>query len=287
MSAGAANHRPGLTLAVVVGAGAMGTAIARRLGASHRLLVADRDGDHLEQQIAALRSEGHDADGVVCDIVDRLAVEKLAAAAGASAPLRAVAHVVGLSPSMAEGERVLEVNLIGPTLVADAFLGLARPGTAALFVASLAGHQPDITPELAAALSDPLSPDFVDRVKQAIRTDITPVVAYQLSKWALINMCQQRAWDWAERGARIVSVSPGPIATPMGTLELERQPEKVELLKRMPMPREGTVIEVADAVEFLLSDRASFITGTDLLVDGGAAALVRSRTHGAAPPKRG
>ena len=80
---------------------------------------------------------------------------------------------------------------------------------------------------------------------------------------------------WAERGARIVSLSPGMIATPMGAIELASQPEKRRLLEATPLGREGTMVEIADAVEFLVSDRASYITGTDILVDGGVAAAVR------------
>ena len=99
--------------------------------------------------------------------------------------------------------------------------------------------------------------------------------AYQLSKAALVRMCRDRAAAWGARGARIVSLSPGLIATPMGALEFAAQPEKRRLLPLTPLGREGTMVEIADAVEFLLSDRASFITGIDLLVDGGISTVLR------------
>ena len=258
-SAGPRNERPGLPLAVVVGAGGMGMAIARRFGDSFRVLLADRDGAHLDRQLAHLRAEGHDAGGVVCDVVDRDAVGRLAAAADAAGPVHALAHVVGLSPSMADAETILRVNLVGPTLVADAFVHLAGPGTAAVFIASLAGHTL-VTPAAVAA---------------AVGAAITPPQAYQLSKAALIRMCARRAAAWGERGARIVSLSPGLIATPMGALEFAAQPEKRHLFSLTPLGREGTMVEIADAVDFLVSNRASFITGTDLLVDGGIAAAMR------------
>jgi NAD(P)-dependent dehydrogenase (short-subunit alcohol dehydrogenase family) len=269
------NVRPGQGLAVVIGAGAMAMAIARRLGASHRILVADRDREHLKGQVEALRAEGHDACGSVCEVTERQAVDRLAEAARRSGPVRAVAHVVGLSPSMADAEKILRVNLIGPTLVADAFVGLAEVGTAAVFIASLAGHLVDVPPPVQAALSDPLAADFVEQVKANLDGELSPALAYQLSKAAIIRMCRQRVRAWAERGARIVSLSPGMIATPMGAIELAGQPEKRRLLEVTPLGREGTMVEIADAVEFLVSDRASYITGTDILVDGGVAAAVR------------
>jgi NAD(P)-dependent dehydrogenase (short-subunit alcohol dehydrogenase family) len=272
------NRRPGQALAVVVGAGGMAMAIARRLGDSYRVMVADRDRAHLDRQVAMLQSEGHDATGVVCDVVDPDAVRRLAAAAEQSGPVRALAHVVGLSPSMADGETILRVNLVGPTLVADAFVQLARPGTAAVFIASLAGHLLDVTPEENAALDDPLAHDFLASVVAATGGEVDAGKAYQLSKSALVRMCQRRAAAWGERGARIVSLSPGLIATPMGALEFAAQPERRRMLPFTPLGREGTMVEIADAVDFLLSDRASFVTGTDLLVDGGMSAALRHGT---------
>ena len=221
-AAASANHRPGLPLAVVVGAGGMAMAIARRLGDSYRVLLADRDADHLERQVIALRSEGHEVHGITCDVVEPDAVRRLAAAAEQSGPVRALAHVVGLSPSMADGETVLRVNLVGPTLVADAFFELAGPGTAAVFVASLAGHLVELTPEQTAALDEPLAPDFPAAVAAAIDGELDGAKAYQLSKAALVRMCRDRAAAWGTRGARIVSLSPGLIADADGRARVRR-----------------------------------------------------------------
>jgi NAD(P)-dependent dehydrogenase (short-subunit alcohol dehydrogenase family) len=90
-------------------------------------------------------------------------------------------------------------------------------------------------------------------------------------------MCRRRAGAWGAKGARIVSMSPGPIATPMGARELEgpSRAVKLKLMEQLPIAREGTMVETADAIEFLASDRASYITGTDLLVDGGIVAATR------------
>jgi NAD(P)-dependent dehydrogenase (short-subunit alcohol dehydrogenase family) len=269
------NTRPGQALAVVVGAGGMGMAVARRLGGTYRILLADRDASHLHRQVEALRAEGHDASGAACDVTDPDGVRALSASAHESGPVRAIAHVVGLSPSTGDGETIMRVNLCGPTLVADAFLEVVQPGGAAVFIASVAGHLVDTPAAVLQALADPLAPDFVARVSESVDGVLTAALAYQLSKAALVTMCQQRASSWGERGARIVSLSPGLIATPMGALEFAAQPAKRQLFELTPLGREGTMVEVADAVDFLISDRASFITGTDLLVDGGVAAAAR------------
>jgi NAD(P)-dependent dehydrogenase (short-subunit alcohol dehydrogenase family) len=269
------NERPGQPLAVVIGAGGMAMAIARRLGASYRLLVADLDGAHLDRQVSALGREGHDVTGLVCDVTDPGAVHAVAEAANKAGPVRALAHVVGLSPSMADALSILRVNLVGPTLIARAFFELAQPGTAAVFIASLAAHLGPLPGAAADAADEALAPDLLERVSAAAERPITSGEAYQISKFALIRMCERQAQKWGERGARIMSLSPGLIATPMGAREFEAQPSKHRLLELIPLRRQGTMVEIADAVEFLLSDRASFISGVDLLIDGGLAAAIR------------
>src|SRR5439155_16307567 len=128
---------------------------------------------------------------------------------------------------------------------------------------------------IASLLNEPTRPDLVDRLRAALgEGQATPEAAYQLSKWAVNSFCRRNVRAWGERGARIVSLSPGLIATPMGALELEARPAKQRLLEQSPFRREGTMLEIADAIEFLVSDRASFISGTDLLVDGGVAAAI-------------
>jgi NAD(P)-dependent dehydrogenase (short-subunit alcohol dehydrogenase family) len=275
------NVRPGQALAVVVGAGALGMAIARRLGASHRIMLVDRDERRLDGQVEAMQQEGHDAVGVLCDIVDEASVGQLTVAAERAGPVQTLVHVVGLSPSSGDSAAILRVNLLGPTLIAESFFGLAQFGTAAVFIASLASHTGDVAPEVTAVLDDPQVPDWVERVKSALGGDIDPGRAYQLSKYALLRMCQREAPRWGTKGARITSLSPGLVATPMGAQEYERNPGKYRLLESTPLGREVTMIEIADSVEFLVSDKASFISGVDLLVDGGLSAALR---HPLEPP---
>jgi len=258
----------------------MGAAIARRLGARHRLILADRDPAHLDRLIAALRVEGHDARGVLCDVTDPVAVAKLAQAVSEAGPLAALAHVVGLSPSMGDFRAIMAVNLVGARLIHDAMLPLAGTGAAAIFIASLAAHAAPIDVSLHAILDDPLAPAFLDTLEGALGEPATPTLAYRLSKSALIRLCQREARAWGTRGARILSLSPGLIATPMGALEFEKQPMKYDMLAATPLAREGTMLEIAATVDFLVSRDASFISGTDILVDGGLLAASRHPSSG-------
>jgi NAD(P)-dependent dehydrogenase (short-subunit alcohol dehydrogenase family) len=278
------NVRPGQALAVVVGAGALGMAIARRVGASHRVLLVDRDESRLHGQVKAMQQEGHDAVGVVCDIVDGASVGALAVAAEKAGPVRSLVHVAGLSPSSGDSAAILRVNLLGPRLIANSFFELAQFSSAAVFIASLASHTGDVAPHVTAVLDDPLAPDWVERVKSACGGEIDPGRAYQLSKYGLVRMCQREAARWGTKGARIISLSPGLVATPMGAQEYERNPGKYRLLESTPLGREVTMIEIADSVEFLISDQASFISGVDLLVDGGLSAALRYPPGSAATP---
>jgi NAD(P)-dependent dehydrogenase (short-subunit alcohol dehydrogenase family) len=176
---------------------------------------------------------------------------------------------------MADAATILRVNLVGPTLVAHAFVEVLPPGASAVFIASLAGHVEEVSPALTALLDNPLVPDWVERIESSAGVPMTSGLAYQLSKFGLIRMCQRYAGEWGQRDLRIVSLSPGLINSPQGASGYEAHPEKYRLVEATPLRREGTMIEIADAIDFLVSDRASFISGIDLLVDGGLAAATR------------
>jgi len=270
------SERPDLPIAVVIGGGGMGMSTARRLGQHCRIVLASLSADKNPQREAALKEDGIDAVAVQCDITDAASVAELARFVRARGRLRTLAHVAALSPSMGDWTTLMKVNLVGAKLIELAMLELAEPHTAAVFVSSLAGHRHEApSDEVIKVLDDPLAPDFLPKL-EALVAEADSRTAYTLSKTALNRMCRQRAAAWGRKGARIVSMSPGLIATPMGALEFRTGTREIKLglLAKTPLGREGTMIETADAIEFLASDRASFITGTDLLVDGGVNAAV-------------
>jgi NAD(P)-dependent dehydrogenase (short-subunit alcohol dehydrogenase family) len=250
---------------------------ARRLGDHYRLLLADINAARAAERAAAMRDDGYDARGLQCDITDPDSVGRLAEAVAETSGFRALAHVAAKSPSMGTWREILALNLVGAAQVERALLPLAKQGSAAVFVSSVAAHLVrGPAPEVLAVLDDPLAPGFLEALEKLV-AEQTPAMAYPLAKLALNRMCARRAAAWGRRGARIVSMSPGMIATPMGALEFTgaNREAKLELLERSPLGREGTMIETADAIDFLVSNRASFITGIDLLVDGGVTAVAR------------
>ena len=266
------SERADLPLGVVIGAGTMGMAVARRLAQRCRVLLADIDGARAEAGAAMLRGEGCDARAIACDVTDPAAVAALAARVAELGGLGTLAHVAGLSPSLGDYAGIMRVNLMGVALVAEALLPHARPGSAAILIASLAAHNFRPSDEAVAVLRDPAAPDLAERLAAVIGAEAaTPQMAYVYSKWGVLSYARTQAARWGERGARIVSLSPGLIATTQGALEFEKSAGKRAMYEKTPLAREGTMLEIADAVEFLASERASFISGTDLLVDGGLA----------------
>jgi NAD(P)-dependent dehydrogenase (short-subunit alcohol dehydrogenase family) len=198
--------------AVVVGAGGLGTAVARRLGLSHRLLVADRDADHVERQCAALRGDGYDAVAVTCDVTRPADIAQLSALASTRPAVKALANVVGLSPAAQDFGAIMAVNLVGASCVADAFEDVLEPGGAAVFISSSAAHMQPVPENLLPILDDPLDSEFLATVAAILGANANANHAYSLSKAGLNRMCRRKSIDWGKRGLRIVSLSPGLIA---------------------------------------------------------------------------
>ena len=260
---------------VTGGAGGMGLACARRfLDAGDVVVLADVSPEKVE---AATTELGRDRIvGLTLDVTDADCGNRLADAVADAGRLRAVAHTAGLSPTMDNGARVLDVNLVGTIRVLDGLEPLLNETTAAVCVASQAGHLGVGDDEaIVAVLDDPLADGFLDAAASAGIVD--SATAYGWSKWAVIREVVRRAPVWGAKGARIVSLSPGIIDTPMGRQELEAQPFMPVMIEMTPLQRMGTGDEIASVIEFLCSPGASFVTGTDLLVDGGSTEQLRAQ----------
>ncbi|MFH9468998.1 SDR family oxidoreductase [Streptomyces clavifer] len=261
---------------VVTGAGGMGAAVARRLGSGRTLVLADASGPQLDRLVEALRAEGHVVRGVVTDVSERSAVDELARTAAGEGRVAAVVHTAGVSPATASARTILAVNMVGTAHVIEAFEQVASRGTSLVCVSSMAGHYASPTREDEALLAsapagDLLALDCVAAVGEEATT------AYILSKRSNHLRVQAAALAWNLRGARINSISPGVISTAMSKAEAESSSgaHMLRMLEDCGAGRTGTPAEIADAVAFLSGPGADYVTGTDLLVDGGQAAWIR------------
>jgi NAD(P)-dependent dehydrogenase (short-subunit alcohol dehydrogenase family) len=266
-------------VAVLTGAGSIGLAIIRRVGAGRTVLLADYSDKNLASAASQLSDEGYEVTTQVTDVSDAAAVDALATAAAALGPVTQVVHTAGVSPTQATIERILHVDLYGTALVLDAFGRVIAPGGAGLVVASMAGHRESpYTPEIEQALattetSQLLALPFLQPAEVG-----ATVHAYALSKRANVLRVLTAAAAWGKRGARVNAVSPGVIITPLAEDELSGpRKEWFEHVRKVSAAgRFGTSGEVADAAAFLLGDQAGFITGADLLMDGGVTAALRA-----------
>jgi NAD(P)-dependent dehydrogenase (short-subunit alcohol dehydrogenase family) len=261
---------------VITGAGGMGTAVARRIGSGRALLLADAFPDPLDRAVTALRAEGYDARGQVTDIADRGSVAKLARTAAGSGRLAAVVHTAGVSAATSTIQKIMEVDLAGTAYVIDAFEQLAADGTAVVCVASMAGHYARLSAGDEQALAEQPAGRLLG-LDVVTGFDGDPIAAYILAKRANQVRVQAAALAYNRRGARINSLSPGVIATAMAKAEQESASGEhmMGMLRACGIGRTGTPAEVAEAVAFLTGPGSLYITGTDLLIDGGQAAWLR------------
>jgi NAD(P)-dependent dehydrogenase (short-subunit alcohol dehydrogenase family) len=271
-----------MTVGIATGAArGMGEACAARMvDLVDTLLVVDRDEAGLVAVAETLAAGGKaKVEPFVLDLGDRHAITRLVARARGLGPLRAVSHAAGVSPTMADWREIMTVDLVGTAVLVDACRPIATDGTAVVCFASISASLalPDADLPADAALDEPLREDFLERIREAVGPDVEdPGMAYTWAKRGVHRLVRRQAVLFGQIGARICSVTPGIIDTPMGRQEADAHDVMAMLVQASALAREGRPEEVAAGVAFLLSDEARYITGIDLTVDGGVVAAIRS-----------
>lgn len=265
------------TISVVTGgAGGMGLATAKLLGRTSHVVLSDLKAAPLEAAARELSALGIECTQVTCDITDRASVDALAQRAASLGPVVSVVHAAGVSPQMGDAPFIIRVNALGTVHVTEAFLKHANPRMALVNVSSIAGHMlPSLmipTRIFRLAVGGDL-----ERFEQKLTSvsNLGPKAmrsgsAYSLSKAFVIWYSKAMAHRFGEKGARILSVSPGSFDTEMG--RLEEQSGSGRLVEFAALERFGRPEEIAELLAFCASEGPGYLTGTDILCDGGALA---------------
>jgi len=259
----------------VIGAGSIGQAIARRVSAGKHILLADIRQENAETAAKTLRDAGFSVTTAAADVSSRASVQALVALAVSLGEVQGVIHAAGVSPSQASPETILKVDLYGTALVLEAFGAVIARGGSAIVIASQAGHRlGSLSAEQNAALATTPVEDLLalpmlqpSKVKDSLH-------AYQLAKRGNALRVMAEAVRWGKRGARVNTISPGIIITPLANDELNgpRGPGYRRMLELCPAGRAGTPDEVGTIGALLMGPDGAFITGSDVLMDGGVTA---------------
>ncbi|WP_282004799.1 SDR family oxidoreductase [Propioniciclava sinopodophylli] len=260
---------------VVVGPGQIGQAIARRVGAGKHVVLADVRLEQADAAAVVFRDAGFEATTAAVDVSSRESVHALVEQAVDLGQVTTLIHAAGVSPSQASPATILTVDLYGTALVLEEFGGVIARGGAGVVIASQSGHRlPALTVEEDRALATtPVDELLALSMLQPDRvTD--PLHAYQLSKRGNVLRVRAEAIRWGRRGARVNAISPGIVMTPLARDELTgpRGAGYRRMLELSPAGRAGTPDEVAGVAALLLGSDGAFITGSDVLMDGGVTA---------------
>ena len=266
---------------VLLGAGSMGTAIVKRISTNRIIFLGDINEDNLKKRENELKYNGFAVETQIVDAMDAKSVESFAKKAGELGNIKYFIDTASASPNQASPEHIINLDLVATSLAIDIFGKYMDKGGAGLIISSQTGYMMNLPPEVEQQIA--LTP--TDKLKDIdfIKNDamVNSGVAYVVAKRANhLKVRTAAATSWADRGARINSISPGIIVTPLAYDEFESAGDAYqEMINSSPAKRVGTSEEIARAAEFLLSDDSSFITGIDLLIDGGVIASIASERY--------
>jgi NAD(P)-dependent dehydrogenase (short-subunit alcohol dehydrogenase family) len=260
---------------VVIGAGQISQAIARRVSAGKHVVLADLRKSNAEEAAEVLANAGFDVSTTTVDVSSRESVHALVQTATALGDVTGVIHAAGVSPSQATAEVILAVDLYGTALVLEEFGNIIAPGGSCVVIASQSGHRLGaLTAQQDAALATTPADEL--RALPLLQPDqvADSLNAYQLAKRGNSLRVMAEAVRWGKRGARVNTISPGIIITPLARDELTgpRGEGYRRMIELCPAGRAGTPDEVGTVGALLMGPEGAFITGSDFLMDGGVTA---------------
>ena len=260
---------------ILTGAGQIGMAIARRMGYGKKIVIGDKNPDNAQAVAKIMNDAGYDADAVEMDLSSRESIKNLIVKAQEYGDITMLANAAGVSPSQAPVEAILKVDLYGTAVLLEEVGKVIREGGVGVTISSQSGHRmPALTPEEDEQLACAPAEELLELdILQPENIRDTPH-AYQMAKRCNEKRVMAESVKWGEKGARINSISPGIIVTPLAIDEFNgpRGDFYKNMFAKCPAGRPGTADEVANVAELLMSDKGAFITGADFLIDGGATA---------------
>lgn len=260
---------------ILTGAGQIGMAIARRMGYGMKLVIGDKRSENAQTISQIMNQAGFDTVAREMDLSSRDSIKALIAKAQKYGPITMLVNAAGVSPSQAPIEAILKVDLYGTAVLLEEVGKVIAPGGVGVTISSQSGHRmKQLTPEEDEQLActpteELLSLDILqpENIKDTLH-------AYQMAKRCNEKRVMAESVKWGEKGARVNSISPGIIVTPLAIDEFNgpRGDFYKNMFAKCPAGRPGTADEVANVAELLMSDQGAFITGADFLIDGGATA---------------
>lgn len=258
-----------------MGAGQIGLAIVRRIASGKKVIIGDKSLEHARAAADLLNQAGFDAVAMAADLSSRESILSVINEARKYGAVKYLVNAAGVSPSQASIETILNVDLYGTAVLLEEVGKVIAEGGCGVTISSQSGHRmPALTPEEDRALATTPTGELLSLSLLQPGNVRDTLHAYQLSKRCNVKRVMAEAVKWGERGARINSISPGIIVTPLAVDEFNgpRGDFYKNMFAKCPSGRPGTADEVAHVAELLMSEKGAFITGSDFLIDGGATA---------------
>ena len=260
---------------ILTGAGQIGMAIARRVGYGKKIILGDKKPENAQKIAKIMNEAGFDVLSMEADLSSRESIQNLISKAKKAGEITMLVNAAGVSPSQAPIEAILRVDLYGTAVLLEEVGKVIAPGGVGVTISSQSGHRMEqLTPEADEQLACTPTEELLSLELLRPENIRDTLHAYQMAKRCNEKRVMAESVKWGEKGARLNSISPGIIVTPLAIDEFNgpRGDFYKNMFAKCPAGRPGTADEVANVAELLMSDKGAFITGADFLIDGGATA---------------